>query len=212
MIDAAALRRLAAMQLDPDQMSDVLLMFADQAEAEERRKASQRERTRKSRANRDGNVTVTSETQDRNASPPSPKENPQTPKETPPTTHKENPPKGGQKKGSRLPIDFTPDFDFALNAGLSRSQAQTEFAKFRDYWAAKSGQGAIKTDWQATWRNWVRSAVERMGNQRAGPLPPKPNPALAAADALMEKFDAVSPSQTEANPPYPRLVAVAGGG
>jgi hypothetical protein len=111
-------------------------------------------------------VTVT----DGDVPPPPPKESPQTPKEITPTTHKENPPKGGQKKGSRLPSDFTPDFDFALNAGLTRSQAQTEFAKFRDYWTAKSGRDATKDDWQATWRNWVRNAVERLGNQRAGPV------------------------------------------
>lgn len=29
--------------------------------------------------------------------------------------------------------------------------------KFRDYWTAKSGQQGRKTDWDATWRNWVRN-------------------------------------------------------
>lgn len=101
--------------------------------------------------------------------PPSPKESPHTPKETPPstpTTLKEKTPKGVQKKGSRLPSDFEPDFGFAEVHGLSRSQAEAEAAKFRDYWAAKAGQGATKQDWQATWRNWVRSAVERLGPRR----------------------------------------------
>ena len=31
------------------------------------------------------------------------------------------------------------------------------FASFKDYWVAKSGQQAVKLDWFATWRNWVRS-------------------------------------------------------
>jgi uncharacterized protein YdaU (DUF1376 family) len=29
--------------------------------------------------------------------------------------------------------------------------------QFRDYWSAKTGSGATKLDWQATWRNWVRN-------------------------------------------------------
>lgn len=32
--------------------------------------------------------------------------------------------------------------------------------KFRDYWVAKSGKDATKTDWEATWRNWVRRELE----------------------------------------------------
>jgi hypothetical protein len=109
--------------------------------------------------------------QDNADTPPPPKESPQTPKEITPTTLKEKTPKGVQKKGSRLPDDFAPDFEFALRAGLTHSQAQTEFAKFRDYWAAASGQAASKADWQAAWRYWIRNAVERRGNQRAGPSP-----------------------------------------
>ena len=62
-------------------------------------------------------------------------------------------------------------------------------------------------------RNWITVRPEFLaGRARAGPQPPKPNSALAAADALMERLDAVSPSQTEASPPYPRLVASAGSG
>ncbi|PLZ02560.1 hypothetical protein CY652_10640 [Burkholderia sp. WAC0059] len=33
-----------------------------------------------------------------------------------------------------------------------------EADKFRDYWHGKSGKDAAKTDWLATWRNWVRNA------------------------------------------------------
>jgi hypothetical protein len=28
---------------------------------------------------------------------------------------------------------------------------------FRDFWIAKAGTGGVKLDWQATWRNWIRS-------------------------------------------------------
>ncbi len=32
----------------------------------------------------------------------------------------------------------------------------TEWEKFHDYWIALSGQKAVKSDWVATWRNWIR--------------------------------------------------------
>ena len=53
--------------------------------------------------------------------------------------------------------------------------AAREWAKFCDYWNAKSGKDAAKLDWQATWRNWLRNASERQGtttvagDPRAGP-------------------------------------------
>lgn len=33
--------------------------------------------------------------------------------------------------------------------------------QFRDYWISKAGKDAMKTDWQATWRNWVRREAEK---------------------------------------------------
>lgn len=33
---------------------------------------------------------------------------------------------------------------------------------FRDYWLAKAGKDALKTDWLATWRNWVRRDAEKV--------------------------------------------------
>lgn len=42
--------------------------------------------------------------------------------------------------------------------GMPVDQVRIEAAKFRDYWCSKSGKDATKLDWQATWRNWCRSA------------------------------------------------------
>lgn len=42
---------------------------------------------------------------------------------------------------------------------MTADDARREAERFRDYWCAKSGKDATKTDWQATWRNWVRKAV-----------------------------------------------------
>ncbi len=38
---------------------------------------------------------------------------------------------------------------------------------FRDYWVAKPGKDGRKSDWQATWRNWVRG--QRGGTARGQP-------------------------------------------
>lgn len=61
------------------------------------------------------------------------------------------------KKGCRLPEDFQPDFSIAFSEDFTESQAQKLFENFKDYWTAKTGKDATKRDWQATWRNWVRS-------------------------------------------------------
>ena len=69
-------------------------------------------------------------------------------------------------KGSRLPPDWTPEephMAFAEGLGLRNGKAAAELAKFRDYWSAQPGQKGVKTDWPATWRNWVRRAVETTG-------------------------------------------------
>ncbi|WP_409361584.1 hypothetical protein ACRPOS_001025 [Bartonella heixiaziensis] len=63
-------------------------------------------------------------------------------------------------RGCRLPEDFELDYDFAIREGLSPERVKVEIAKFRDYWKAKTGKDATKHDWQATWRNWVRKAIE----------------------------------------------------
>lgn len=67
------------------------------------------------------------------------------------------------KKGTRIPADFNPDLDAAVTLGLRPEVAMVEAAKFKDYWAAASGAKGVKADWPATWRNWVRSALQRQG-------------------------------------------------
>lgn len=71
-----------------------------------------------------------------------------------------------QPKGSRLPPDWKlpkPWGEWAMeDRGLSAEQVRTEADKFADYWRAKPGKDAVKLDWLATWRNWVRNAAERI--------------------------------------------------
>ena len=63
------------------------------------------------------------------------------------------------KRGSRLSQElFLPDEwrKFCQQTRPELNPAQT-FDKFRDYWIAQPGQKGVKLDWDATWRNWVRS-------------------------------------------------------
>lgn len=75
-------------------------------------------------------------------------------------------------RGSRIPSNWTPtvtDYAFASSEGLTREEINREADKFRDYWTAASGRNACKLDWQATWRNWIRSDLrKRPGARNAG--------------------------------------------
>jgi len=73
-------------------------------------------------------------------------------------------PKESSSKGRRLPPDWRPtDDDWAEACRvLGGRRADSELAKFRDYWPAKPGKDGVKLDWNATWRNWVRKAAEQL--------------------------------------------------
>lgn len=47
---------------------------------------------------------------------------------------------------------------WAEQFNLTTEQIVTEGQKFKDYWHST---GKTKVDWQATWRNWIRTALER---------------------------------------------------
>ena len=75
------------------------------------------------------------------------------------------------RRGKRLPGDWQPttkDRDFACKEGLDHDEIERTADRFRDYWTAKAGAGAIKRDWAATWRNWVRGAADRRGDDGRG--------------------------------------------
>lgn len=81
--------------------------------------------------------------------------------------------KGEQRApaGTRLPPDWKPsaeELEFARqkHPGLD---LEAEADKFRDYWHAAAGAKALKADWPATWRNWIRRADAPKGG--AGPVP-----------------------------------------
>lgn len=69
-----------------------------------------------------------------------------------------------KQRASRLSTDwFLPKEwgEWAVSEGCSVDLIRSEADKFRDYWTAKAGASAAKLDWLATWRNWIRAAIER---------------------------------------------------
>lgn len=69
-------------------------------------------------------------------------------------------------KGSRLPSDWQPSELLQTWAAKERSdlELQTVVAKFRDYWHGVPGSRGRKLDWDATFRNFIRT--ERSGATR----------------------------------------------
>lgn len=61
-------------------------------------------------------------------------------------------------RGSRLPNDWIApqeyiDFCHAERPDLNSNQIALQF---KDYWIGVAGSKGVKSDWLATWRNWVR--------------------------------------------------------
>lgn len=73
--------------------------------------------------------------------------------ETPPASPR------AQPKGSRLEPDWKPSAELAEWAASERPDLDIPATvdSFVDFWKAKSGKDAAKLDWDATFRNWVRS-------------------------------------------------------
>jgi hypothetical protein len=90
----------------------------------------------------------------------------------PPQAELLEPPKP-DPKGSRLPDDWKLSPEWlaeAVKLGMADDDAKREAERFRDYWVAAPTAKARKADWLATWRNWIRTTLERRsGNGSAGP-------------------------------------------
>lgn len=72
-------------------------------------------------------------------------------------------PKKVSNRGTRLSEDWDLPSEWgewAEKKGMTREAIIRECDKFKDYWIGKSGANATKSDWGATWRNWVRKHLE----------------------------------------------------
>lgn len=71
------------------------------------------------------------------------------------------------KKGTRLPEDWQLSKPWGEWAASEKANWTTEdirrvAADFKDHWLAKAGKDAVKMDWLATWRKWVRSPLNEV--------------------------------------------------
>lgn len=73
-----------------------------------------------------------------------------------------------RKRATRIPDDFaiTPEMAVWGREHAPHVNGVYETQKFADYWRSRSGKDATKTDWIATWRNWMRKAQEDIRRQR----------------------------------------------
>jgi len=74
------------------------------------------------------------------------------------------------KRGTRLPSDWQPSNELVdqMRRECPAVDLRSEHRVFADHWASQPGQKGVKTDWAATWRNWMRRA-NPPNSVRAGP-------------------------------------------
>lgn len=92
--------------------------------------------------------------------------------------------KAAGAKGTRIPADWEPDSVYAKSKGMVDQEIDREAEKFRNYWAARPGQGGVKLDWSRTWYTWCMTFCERAG--RAPPTMAL-TPTIGMVDAQWRK-------------------------
>lgn len=109
----------------------------------------------------------------------------------PPTAKRSAPTSGDGRRGTRLPDNFEPTDE--MKAWARKDCPLTTYRDhemFVDHWRAQTGQRAVKRDWIATWRNWMRRTQEnreRTSNyQRSRPAPVDK---MAQADAVADRLE-----------------------
>ncbi len=66
----------------------------------------------------------------------------------------------------RLPADFEPNLQYAIDKGLTHDEALLEFERFTNYWEANPYSKAKKRDWQMTWYNWITSPIGALAKKK----------------------------------------------
>lgn len=91
-----------------------------------------------------------------------------TPERGSPLTIREPSSNRQKRKGTLLEVEHLPD-EWAVFCKEARPDLKPNevFDTFRDYWIAQPGQKAYKTNWLATWRNWVRNTRVSPNSQPA---------------------------------------------
>ena len=157
-LNAAALLLMAEKGLSLTDVAEIVA--ANEAKAD----TTATERQRRCRANKkSGNVSHRDVTRD------PPIDNTHTPQDYPIEAKASIAPRGRKPKTShRLPDDWQPEpltgETAIMVSAWEPGRIERELAKFRDYWKAASGRNAVKDDWQAALRFWLRNSDERGTN------------------------------------------------
>ena len=95
-------------------------------------------------------------------------------------------------RGSRLPADWKPNAELAKWSKAERPDLNLRkvLEEFRDYWTSVAGSKGVKLNWDATWRNWVRSqkSEKQTFAQVAADVARTTVPAPAGQDAALKQI------------------------
>lgn len=103
---------------------------------------------------------------DRSVSAPPENDPPYQPKKYQPKEEQPEEREGGRSRRKPevpLPNDFTltdSRLSYAIEKGMDEARAKTQFERLRNWATSKDER---KRDWEATWRNWVLSDIEKHG-------------------------------------------------
>ena len=108
--------------------------------------------------------------------------------ETERETETEKEKKQNTQRGSRLPTDWFLPTSWEEWARKERPDLFVEKTaeSFKDYWISKPGSGGVKLNWEATWRNWVRSQKQSFKPQD---VVHQTTPTPANHDAALRKIE-----------------------
>lgn len=93
------------------------------------------------------------------------------------------------QRGTRLPTDWSLHDSWKAWAEGERQDLniRTVADSFKDFWIAKPGAGGVKLNWEATWRNWVRSQKQSFGKPLD--IVHQTTPTPANHDAALRKIE-----------------------
>jgi hypothetical protein len=93
--------------------------------------------------------------------------------------------------GTRIPDPFIVDEamrDWAVDRGYTAEWCMQQTERFINYWTAKPGKDGTKSDWRATWRNWILKAADDLPPYSGQAATRRPNgPDSGLFDRAMER-------------------------
>ncbi len=76
-----------------------------------------------------------------------------------------------KERGTRITVDWRPDDgNLQLARAVVSDEAEAVIASFPDYWLARAGPAALRSDWQAQFRWWIGELAKQQRNKQL-PLP-----------------------------------------